>query len=73
VEAIIASPAFWTVVGIGGLVWFGIHLAKYNRRACPRCKGTGKLRSGWISERYRDCPRCGGSGEIRGRFGSKTN
>jgi predicted nucleic acid-binding Zn ribbon protein len=73
VEAITASPAFWTVVCIGGLVWFGIHLAKFNRRACPRCGGSGKLRSGVFSERFRTCSRCGGSGEIRGWFGRKDN
>ena len=72
-ETIVASPAFWTVVGVGVLVWAGVHLAVYNRRTCPRCKGTGKLRSGWFSERSRTCPRCGGSGEICGMFGRKTD
>ena len=47
-------------------VWVLRHLSTHNRRVCPRCKGTGKVRSGIFSGRFQQCPRCGGANWIKG-------
>ena len=47
-------------------VWVLRHLSAYNRRVCPKCKGTGTVKSWILFGRHRQCPRCGGANWVRG-------
>ncbi|MBO3751510.1 hypothetical protein J5X84_36020 [Streptosporangiaceae bacterium NEAU-GS5] len=57
------------ILAVAAVLWLLRHLALYNRRNCPSCKGAGKLKSGVFGERWRSCGRCGGSGHVRGWLG----
>lgn len=66
-----SHTAWLVIVGVGVVVALYVSGTRNPLRACPRCKGSGRLRSWFIPWRYRPCPRCGRAGEIRGRFGRK--
>ncbi len=59
------------IIAIG--IWAVVSLVRHPLTKCPKCKGTGEIRSAFFSSRYRPCPRCGRKGEIRGHFGSNTD
>ncbi len=54
------------IAALVGGAWLWHHLSTHNRRVCPRCKGTGRVKSGVFGERFRQCPRCNGAQYVRG-------
>lgn len=65
------DQAILVILGLIVIIAAVASLARHPLTKCPKCNGTGEIRSAWFSSRYRPCPRCGRSGEIRGPFGRK--
>lgn len=42
------------------LVAIWISTSRHPKSNCPRCNGTGRLSSGFLTSRWRDCPSCSG-------------
>lgn len=57
------------ILAVAGGLWLLNHLARHNRRTCPRCKGDGRIKSVVFSARWHTCRKCGGSGHVRGWLG----
>jgi len=61
-----AQTVLWVVGAVVALRLLYLVAITRNRRACPRCKGTGGLPPG--AKRTRVCPRCNGDSRVMTTF-----
>ena len=50
------------LIAIVGLAGWQLHVRLFPWKACPRCGGSKRVRSG---SAHRDCGRCGSEGRVR--------
>ncbi|GAA4210254.1 hypothetical protein [Microbispora amethystogenes] len=60
------------IAAVGGLgLWAAVSYIRHYLSQCSKCKGSGKVYSGFWPGQYRPCPRCKRKGEVSHGFGPK--